>query len=155
MEQAPTGARPDTAAASVADLVKLLNLTVEPNCCPLSAPLALSLRFQLSADVRGAFWVLCYEADIASKRHRIPLLTTQPRDLAAGTHVLQEAAPAIPTEGVKEKHLLQVGMLKLALHSASAGGDAGEPLVSINMVTQVCKDEGGVLRRNVISPLEE
>ena len=143
-------------APSVEDLIDLKAIQIEPNQCPLSAPLALTLKFTVrsSTPIKAAFWTLSYEADVSMKRHVIPLLTTAPAaDLQPGEHVFQQKIDKIPTEGVKEKYLLQVGMLKLALRSAAASET--EPLVSINMVTQVSKDEKGELIRNVISPLEE
>lgn len=139
--------------APAADLLRIKAVTIEPNNCPLGAPLALTIPFVLSAPVKGAYWSLHYEADISSKRHKIPLSTTAPpRDLEAGENLFNHAIEAIPTEGVKEKYLLQVGMLKLELFSTQSPAEA---LVSINMVTMVSKDDHGVLRRNVISPLEE
>jgi hypothetical protein len=162
MEQQARGAGAAAVTPSLAqdEIAQLRALSIEPNQCPLAAPVALTLRIALAVPVPAAFWTLQYEADIAMKRHVIPMLTTAPpRDLAAGEHVIQLATDGIATAGVKEKYLLQVGMLKLGLHSAAPGGgdSAGSapPLVSINMVTQVAKDDQGVLKRNVISPLEE
>jgi hypothetical protein len=156
MEQQKHASPPRDAAMTAAaaeQLIRIKAVQIDPNHCPLSAPLALTIPFALAAPVPGAFWSLVYEADISAKRHKIPLHTTAPKDLAAGdSHVFHEAIQSIPTEGVKEKYLLQVGMLKLELFSASA---RTEPLASINMVTQVSKDDQGVLRRNIISPLEE
>ncbi len=156
MEQHATASKAAAVAAadalSGAELLRIKAVQIEPNACPLSAPLALTIPFVLAAPVPGAFFSLHYEADISAKRHKIPLLTTAPpRDLAAGEHVFSESIAAIPTDGVKEKYLLQVGMLKLELFSAAST----EPLVSINMVTQVAKNDAGALIRNIISPLEE
>lgn len=140
------------------DLIDLKAIQIEPNQCPLSAPLALSVKFVLksSTPIKSAFWTLTYEADVSMKRHVIPLFTSSPviAELQPGEHVFQQHIDKIPTEGVKEKYLLQVGMLKLALRSAASSA-SGDELVSINMVTQVSKSDEGVLIRNIISPLEE
>src|SRR3989338_199981 len=119
------------------DLVQLKDIQIEPNQCPLSAPLALTRKSTLAKPVKAAYWTLTYEADISMKRHLIPLVSTAEKltDIDAGTHVFQQSIDKIPTEGVKEKYLLQVGLLKLELRSGS------DVLVSINMVTQVAKDE--------------
>ncbi len=158
MEDNTTSSQQHAAAANTeVELIKVSKLLIEPGSgCPLSAPLALTVKYTLTGNqpIKAAFWTLNYEADIAMKRHVIPLFTTSPpQDLQPGDHIFERKIDQIPTDGVKEKYLLQVGMLKLELRSAST--NSNNSLVSINMVTQVSKDDKGVLIRNVMSPLEE
>lgn len=152
----------NAAASSEIELIKVSKLLIEPGSgCPLSAPLALTVKYMLTGTqpIKAAFWTLNYEADISMKRHVIPLFTTSPpQDLQPGEHIFEQKIDQIPTEGVKEKYLLQVGMLKLELRSASTNPTTAatkDALVSINMVTQVAKDDKGVLIRNIMSPLED
>lgn len=123
-------------------------LNIAGDVAPLNAPLTLDVKYKLAAAVPGAHWELVYEADMANKRQAVALHTTAPADLAAGVHAFTHTVPEIKTEGIKEKYLLQVGLLKLTLHSASTRN-----IVSVNMMTQVSKGPDGLMR-SIISPLE-
>ncbi len=132
------------------DILKVKALVIEPNDCPLSAPLHVSLKYTLLKPVPAGSWDLVYEADYTNKRQCIALHRSDPVDLVAGDHEFSHTVPTIKTEGVKEKYLLQVGVLKLTLH-----GQAGaENVAVINMVTQVTKKEDG-LHRSIMNPMDE
>lgn len=134
------------------EVIRINQLVIEPNgTCPLSAPLALRMTYQLLEPVASATWELVYEADFTNKRHCIHLHTTTPVDLVPGVYEYAHSVDAVKTEGVKEKYLLQVGLLKLTLK----GANRTDLVASVNMVTQVSKDPAsGILLRNVMTPLE-
>lgn len=134
------------------DILSVQHCVVEPNMCALNAPLSVAIQFTLVKPVANAYWELVYEADTANKRVAVVLARTEPvAEMPAGVPMsFQHTVPEIKTEGVKEKYLLQVGVLRLALRS---GADAN--VAAINMISQVSKDPStGALIRNIISPLE-
>lgn len=139
----------EAAAAAAPELLTVEACQIEPNMCPLEAPISIAVQYALAQPVVGAVWELVYEADYTNKRKAIALHTTPAADLEAGKHTFHHAVPEIKTEGIKEKYLLQVGLLRLTLHSATE-----KNVVSINMVSQISKGADGKLTRCIISPLE-
>jgi hypothetical protein len=131
------------------EIVKIKRLEIDGETAPLHAPLGINMDYELTKPVVGACWELIYEADMANKRQAVALHTSAPVDLAPGTHTFQHAAPEVKTEGIKEKYLLQVGLLKLTLH-----GTDNPNIVSVNMVTQVSKTGDGLIR-SIMNPADE
>lgn len=133
------------------EIIKLTKFSINPDgVCPLGAPLSLEMGYTLLSPVANAQWELVYVADYTQKRVEIPLHTNTVGSLAAGPHTYSHTLETIPTTGVKEKYLMQVGLLKLTLKA-----DGGkENVASVNMVVQVSKDGSGALIRNIISPME-
>lgn len=132
------------------DLMAVTAVAVEPNQCPLQAPLLITVHYALKRPLAAVAWQLVYEADYTNKRHAIQLFRGPSVDMPAGPGVFTHHVPIVQTEGVKEKLLLQMGVLRLVL--AQDGNP--EPLVSVNMVTTVSKDASGTLIRDIMSPLE-
>ena len=162
------------------EVVKIISLSIEPNQCPLAAPISIHLRYTLLRPLKKATWDVLYEADYTNKRialnlsamsgHRTGLDSgTGPNlsdvhcsssssvksgtrqgeeDLEIGDHDFSFVRDHLPVEGVKEKYLLQVGVLKLILRAEEGN------VTSVNMVSQVIKGKDGTLMRNVISPVE-
>jgi hypothetical protein len=131
------------------EIVKIKRLAIDGDTAPLNAPLGINMEYELTKPVAGACWELIYEADMANKRQAVALHTSAPVDLAPGVHTFQHVAPAVATEGIKEKYLLQVGLLKLTLH-----GRENPNIVSVNMVTQVTKTADGLIR-SIMNPTDE
>ncbi len=132
------------------DIIQVLRVDITPNQCALQAPLSITVHYELKRPVPAAAWDLVFEADYTNKRHAIQLGGTVVGDLPPGPGVIRQDLAEIRTDGVKEKYLLQVGLIRLSLRS----GDSA-PLVSVNMVTQVAKDAAtGALIRDIINPLE-
>ena len=114
----------------MSEVIALHSLTIEPNNCPFSDPVVISLQFD-SKGVTNATWKVHYEADVTSKRHIIELCQQGPIDYEAGSHNVDLKIPPVNTEGVKTRYLMTMGILKCGLFS----GD--EEVSSINIVTQV------------------
>lgn len=133
-------------------MLKVLELRIEPTAvCPLNAPLSIALVYQLMEPVPAAVWEIVYEADFTNKRQAIHIHSAAPVDLPVGTFSFAHSVDTVKTDGIKEKYLLQVGVLKLTLK----GNHGAENVASVNMVTQVSKDPAtGVLLRNIMNPLE-
>ena len=134
------------------DVIDVLRVDIEPNDCPLQAPLNLTVHFNVRTPAVGVHWELDYEADYTNKRHVIALYRSPaPFDLVmtGAPQSFSHFVPQVNTDAVKEKYLLQVGLLRLSLVDG-----AGSPIVSVNMVAQITKDASGVLLRSIISPLE-
>ena len=143
-------AAPDTGAPPPF-IVKVMSLDALPNQCPLSDPLTLTMQYYLAQPVDGAVWELVFEADYTNKRKAVTLYAAPAENLQPGQLVFQHAMPCINVDGIKEKYLLQMGVLKLTLHSAFE-----RDLVSVNTLVQVFKDPAtGQLIRNLIPPDEE
>ncbi len=133
-----------------ADVLTVTRVDIEPNDCPLQAPIAITMQFTLHKPIAGARWDVVYEADYTNKKQALLLHRSHPVDLAPGAQVFSHHVPEVRTDSIKEKYLLQVGLLRLTLSSATE-----EDIVSVNMVTQVSKDPAtGALLRNIFNPLE-
>lgn len=134
------------------EVLRVNELVIEPNGnCPLNAPLSVSMKYTMLEPVAGAVWEMVYEADFTNKRQTIPIYTAPVLDLTIGEHTFHHAVPSVNTGAVKEKYLLQVGVLKLTLR----GNNGTENVTSVNMVTQVSRDPAtGTLLRNIMNPLE-
>lgn len=134
------------------EVLRIVDLQLQPDGnCPLNAPLSITMTYQLLEPVPAAIWELVYEADFTNKKQTIPIYATSAVDLEPGTHVFAHAVDAVKTDSIKEKYLLQVGLLKLTLK----GGNGADNVASVNMVTQVSKDAStGTLLRSIITPLE-
>ena len=135
------------------DVLTVKSLTLKPDVigAPLEAPLSITIEYAVNVAVKDPKWVLQFEADYTQKRVAVLLHSEACPNLAVGgNHTLTINLDTIPVAGIKEKYLLQVGLLKLTL---LANGGA-ENVTSINMVTQVSKDGNGALVRNIMNPLE-
>lgn len=135
------------------EYIKVTKLIISPDAvAPLKAPLAIEMQYEVLTPIANASWEMVYVADYTQKRVEIPLHATAVMGtLAPGPQGYSHKLDTIPTEGVKEKYLLQVGLLKLTL-KANNGADC---IASVNMVVQVSKDGSGALVRNIMSPLDE
>lgn len=134
------------------EVLRLIDLQLQPDGhCALNAPLSIAMTYQLLEAVPAATWELVYEADFTNKKQSVPIYATAAVDLAPGTHTFAHAVDSVKTDGIKEKYLLQVGLLKLTLK----GANGADNIASVNMVTQVSKDPAsGTLLRNIMTPLE-
>jgi hypothetical protein len=132
------------------EIITVESIAVEPSeGCSLSAPLLVRLRYRLNEPVAAARWRIVYEADFINRRVIIPLYSAPESDLSPGVHTLEHRVAEVPIAGVKEKYLLQVGLLKLEFNGAEGN------LASVNLVTQVSRDPStGTILRNIMSPLE-
>lgn len=130
------------------EIVQLQKIDIEPNGCPIQMPLSITMHYNLTEPVRDAVWSIVYEADYTNKKQAISIFTSEPSSLAPGAHVFHHHAERITVDGIKEKYLLQIGVLKLTLHSR------GEPITSVNLISQVSRDGQGNIIRNIISPTE-
>ena len=149
MAEAPPAA-PFEAGVPEPMIVKVLALDASPNQCRLSDPLTLTMQYYLAYPVEGAIWELVFEADFTNKRKAVVLYQSPPEQLTPGQLVFQHSMPYVNVEGIKEKYLLQMGVLKLTLHSSME-----RDLVSVNTLVQVTKDPTtGDLIRTLIPPEE-
>lgn len=127
------------------------SLAIEPELSAISDPVKLTIGFTakhaLPADFR---WRVSYMVDTVMKRQILRLCETEPAAVPAGEPTSVEIqTPELDVEGVKRKHLLNVGLLMVE----GLSGEKEE--VKLNMVVQVSADkETGGLRKLVISPLD-
>lgn len=148
------------ASAPEEEVLQIKSLLIEPNDCPLHAPLSITMEYSLRQTIPNAFWDITYEADFANKKHTIPIASSAPTaSLQAGNHTFHHSVPTINTSAIKEKHLLQMGLVKLTLKSMQVqeGGlaTAAVGVTSVNLMVQVTKDAtSGTLMRSILSPLE-
>jgi len=130
--------------------ITVTKLTVSPNQCELTQAMTFYVEFSLKRAVPNHAWHIVYEADYTNKRHVLELFKSAPGStLSPGPNSFTQTVGTVDTSKVKEKYLLQVGMMRLILMSGE------EVVATMNMVTQVSKDsKSGALIRNVISPVE-
>ncbi|KAJ9470117.1 hypothetical protein DIPPA_32736 [Diplonema papillatum] len=131
----------------MAEVLHLSKCLVEPNNCTFDQAMCITLEFECKG-IADATWEVQYEADYTNKRHVIPLCTVGPISFEPGVHTVDLKIPPINTEGVKERRLLSMGILKCILLSGK------EEVSSVNFVTQVSRNEAGELIRLLMSPLE-
>merc|ERR1711991_465466 len=132
---------------AMAEVLNVRSLEVEPNNCTFDQPVVISMVFD-SKGISDCTWEVQYEADYTNKRHIIQLCSLGPADYPAGEHTVDLKIPAVVTEGVKERRLMSMGILKCILFSGK------EEVASVNLVTQVSRGEDGKLVRFMMSPLE-
>ena len=145
------------------DILTIRSITIDPPYGRLSEPLTLRVAYTLHEALIGSAWELEYEIDIAMgsagfggspSRPMGPLTvfrSAQPHDLSVGEHMFEHMVAGIDVSGYKEHQLLQLGVMRLTLHSTTVAD-----VISINMMTHVTKDEAtGTLMRSVTNPLDE
>eukprot|EP00286_Rhodomonas_abbreviata_P010957 CAMPEP_0181323666 /NCGR_PEP_ID=MMETSP1101-20121128/19918_1 /TAXON_ID=46948 /ORGANISM="Rhodomonas abbreviata, Strain Caron Lab Isolate" /LENGTH=134 /DNA_ID=CAMNT_0023431731 /DNA_START=10 /DNA_END=414 /DNA_ORIENTATION=+ len=131
------------------DAITLTAVSVDPNDCPLGAPLTIKMKFTATRAINKAVWDLKYMVDMASKRKLIALGTTEETSYAAGTESSMEVSSAgIDTTHFKPHHLANAGLVVATLL------EDGKEAVTVNLVTQVTTKDGELIR-TVYSPLEE
>eukprot|EP00758_Cryptobia_borreli_P013953 Tbor_TRINITY_DN5882_c0_g1::TRINITY_DN5882_c0_g1_i1::g.7266::m.7266 len=150
------------------EIIKIESINIRPQgVCPLHSPLTIEMKYSVNmhSDIsntttKKGWWELVFQADYTQRQVCVPLykgdavvpLTTHSEDCPY-IETLIISLDDIPTGKIKEKHLLQVGLLKLTLRVDRIDGGI-DNLASINMVTQVSKDADCVLVRNILSPIE-
>jgi len=121
---------------------------ISPNDCPITAPLDVAVEFTTDRPIKEGVWKLRYEVDYTGNRHIIDVAQTAPQPYAAGkTHQVAFQVPRINVDGIKERSLLNMGLLRATL------SDGGAHVSDLTMVVQVTK-EGADLLRRVLSPVE-
>ena len=135
---------------SAAEVIELLGFDAAPNPVPISAPLTVRITFAAKKPIAAARWVVIFDVDIASSRHRLRLLETTPADFPAGTHSSTLAIPTIDVTGVPPHALLNVGLLRCALEVGGAAAAelraakrAGEPRAVRAVAGVRAGDRGG------------
>ena len=122
------------------DVLTVTSLKLNPDVigAPLESPLSITLQYVVNVAVKDPKWLLVFEADYTQKRASVLLHSEDCPNLpaSASPHTLTINLNTIPIAGIKEKYLLQVGLLKLTL----VANNGADNLTSINMVTQVSKD---------------
>eukprot|EP01065_Artemidia_motanka_P038211 TRINITY_DN47065_c0_g1_i1.p1 TRINITY_DN47065_c0_g1~~TRINITY_DN47065_c0_g1_i1.p1 ORF type:complete len:139 (+),score=49.83 TRINITY_DN47065_c0_g1_i1:73-489(+) len=129
------------------EFIEVQDVAIEPNHCPLEVPVTVSLQFCCREPLPDCSWHVCYEADYTGKRHVIELCSTPSETYEPGKNAVDLEIPPVNTEGVKEKRLLSMGLLRCTLSCS------GKEIASVNVVTQVQKEDGRLIR-NMMNPLE-
>jgi hypothetical protein len=130
------------------DVFTLNSAVIEPNDCPLSSPLSLSLSLTPHRKISSGRFFMDYIVDYASKRQAIRLWTQENlRDYEPFARFALEIAAQVDVSAAKKKDLLNVGILCVGLE------EAGKVVFQCNFVTMVKEDKDG-LTRSIISPLE-
>eukprot|EP00667_Euglena_gracilis_P029212 EG_transcript_38360 len=106
------------------------------------------VEFSTDRPLEQGAWQLRYEVDYTGNRHILDVARTAPQMYEAGTkHSLHLKVPTVNVDGIKERSLLNMGLLRATLTDGAAH------VTDITMVVQVTKDGEQLLRR-VISPIE-
>mmetsp|Transcript_36386 Transcript_36386/g.94647 ORF Transcript_36386/g.94647 Transcript_36386/m.94647 type:complete len:137 (-) Transcript_36386:169-579(-) len=135
------------AASNTPPTVDVTKLDIEPNSCPISAPLKLDMTYTLSEDFTGR-WELKYMLDVTGKRQIMELEKEENHAIKKGENKVVFSLDGIDFEGVKSSLLNNVGLLLACLYSPE-----GEEVMQVSMVTQVEKKADGYYR-TMFSPLE-
>lgn len=135
---------------SMADVVtaEVTHLSIEPEgLCPLDAELTLGVEFTVDVSLALAHWRLRYVADHAHERRVIELGSTPAGPLAKGAHTLRHRVKGLGVGGLSKAVLLNVGLLRLALH------DGERELLQLSLVVQVLEKDD-VVSRLVLNPID-
>eukprot|EP00992_Anisonema_acinus_P009889 TRINITY_DN6087_c0_g1_i1.p3 TRINITY_DN6087_c0_g1~~TRINITY_DN6087_c0_g1_i1.p3 ORF type:complete len:144 (+),score=65.18 TRINITY_DN6087_c0_g1_i1:37-432(+) len=128
--------------------INVTKCEITPNDCPLTDPLSIAIEFTTDKDLDSGIWALKYEVDFTGNRHILDVATMPPTPYPANApHRFTFSVPKVDVAGVKEKSLLNMGILRAVLSNGA------EHVSDITMVVQVAKP-GDVLMRRIISPLE-
>jgi hypothetical protein len=106
-------------------------------------------------DIEAHVWRISYMIDTVMKRQILHLISTDPESYTGGSeHEIKIKTPSINVEGVKRKHLMNVGLLMLEGGRMNDEGEL-EKEVSVNMIVNVTPDKDGGLTKLVINPMDE
>jgi|UniRef100_A0A7S4GIT2 hypothetical protein len=128
--------------------INVTKCEVSPNDCPLSTNLDISIEFNTDKTLKQGSWKLQYEVDYTGSRHILDIATTQPQEYESGTnHCFAFSVPEVNVEGIKEKSLMNMGLLRAVLT------DGAEHVSDVTLVVQVTKENETLMRR-ILSPIE-
>ena len=155
-------------------------IDIEPNGCPIDAPIDLTIAFTLDQPVSSATWTVKFILDASFKRHTLDLGVVGPLTYAAGAHTFHWTAN-VDVAGVKRYVLLRPRddvhaprffcfcfsytpcpdcrgprnvLNNMGLLTVGLR-DGPTDIIDINMVVQVTKDAAtGTLLRTIFNPLE-
>ncbi|KAK2961446.1 hypothetical protein BLNAU_3567 [Blattamonas nauphoetae] len=130
--------------------IEITNLTTVPNDCLLSAPLDLTVGLKLEKPIKAGKWVIRFIFDFSFQKHSVVLLETQPKDYSAGESTETFHIDSIDLSGLKEKELLNMGLLSASLFIEN---ETKNSALDINMCTEITKEKDGY-RRTILNPLE-
>eukprot|EP00741_Cyanophora_paradoxa_P005456 tig00000889_g5291.t1 len=128
--------------------IQAKRISIEPNNCPIDAPLNLEVAYESSEAIASAVWELSYLVDMAGKRQVIALGSVGPQAVSKGANSFKFSVPAIDVSGVKKSTLANTGLLQCHLKAGA------EEVVQLNIVTQISKKADGSLLRTMFDPLE-
>lgn len=126
----------------------LTALKIIPESSNIPDPIKISFDFSLTESYKNWEWIVKYTVDVAYKRAVLVLYTEKIGTLNVGKYTKEITVPKIATEGIPKKDLMNVGMLSIC------GVDNGKEIVTINIVSQITKNEKGELVKTLLSPLE-
>lgn len=66
--------------------INVISIDIDPNDCPLEAPLELTIKFEACRDLESTHWELFYVVDIILANRSITLTRTEKATYVKGTH---------------------------------------------------------------------
>ena len=128
--------------------IEITKVKIKPNeIVDISAPLDLSISFELDRDVVAAYWIIRFLVDSSESRIIKILGETPVEDYPDGDSDMNFHIDSIDVSGIPPSTLTNSGLL-MAIFCAD-----GEEVCTVNMVVNVFKKNGQIVRE-ILSPIE-
>lgn len=140
-----------SADAKHADIPKVDITAIEigpKSMAVITAPLELKIKFDLDRDVVAAYWIVKLLVDSCDKRVIKVLGETPVEDYPDGESQMYFSVEAVDVSDIPPSVLANYGLL-MACFMVD-----GEEIAAVNMVVNVIKKDGEILRE-ILNPLEE
>jgi hypothetical protein len=128
--------------------VNIIEIEISPNKpVEITSSLSLKMKFELDRDVIAAYWIVKLLVDSAHSRIIQILGQTDVEDYPDGESDMSFSVDSISVDNIPPSTLANSGLL-MAVFMVD-----GEEVATVNMVVQVYKKDGMIIRE-ILSPLE-
>jgi len=132
---------------SASEPIEVTSIDIEGDDAELTAALALTVEFELTAPLRDAHWVVRFTVDSMNLRQIVELGETDREDYVRGGNTMEFECATIDVAGIRPGALTNAGLLGAVLMHR------GEEVLTVNCVVDV-KNVDGTIRRVIYNPLE-
>ena len=136
----------------------LSKLNIIPETTEINKGVNVEVEVLAKEDIVNVEWIIQYTVDVALKRKIIILQKKkQSVDVYKKEEKYEERFEIedvdFSFEGVSRKDLFNVGLFSIIARQ-TISPEKHEDLITINMVTQITKNDEGALMKTIINPLE-
>ena len=124
------------------------SIVIKPETSNIQDPVKIVVDYNVKAKFSNWEWLIKYTVDVAAKRAIINLLKEKSDVGNIGKHTKEFNIEKISIEGISKKDLMNVGLVSIC------GMQDETEVISINIVSQIDKNEKGEITKTLINPLE-
>ena len=94
-------------------LLQLTHVAIDPNNCPLDAPLTVEIEFESLFDFPSTHWEITFIADYANKRKMVRLGATEEQHMPVGPGSMAFSIDSVDVMALGRHVLANVGRVAL------------------------------------------